>query len=54
MKLLIVGSRSIKNFDLSEYIPKETELIISGGATGIDSIAENYGIEAFCFIVPCR
>lgn len=42
MKLLIVGSRSIKNFDLSEYIPKETELIISGGATGIDSIAEKY------------
>ncbi len=42
MKLLIVGSRSIKNFDLSEYVPEETELIISGGANGVDSMAENY------------
>lgn len=42
MKILVVGSRSIKEFDLSEYIPKETELIISGGASGVDSIAEEY------------
>ena len=42
MKLLVVGSRSIENFDLSQYIPKETEIIISGGASGIDSIAEQY------------
>lgn len=42
MKLLIVGSRSIKNFDLSAHIPSETDLIISGGASGIDSLAEEY------------
>lgn len=42
MKLLIAGSRSIKDFDLSAYIPKETELIISGGADGVDSLAEDY------------
>lgn len=42
MKILIVGSRSIKEFDLSEYVPKETELIISGGASGVDSIAEEF------------
>ena len=42
MKILVVGSRSIKEFDLSDYIPSETELIISGGASGIDSIAEEY------------
>lgn len=42
MKVLIVGSRSIKNFDLSEYIPQDTELIISGGANGIDALAEKY------------
>ena len=42
MKLLIAGSRSIKDFDLSEYIPKETELIISGGASGVDALAERY------------
>ena len=42
MKLLIVGSRSVKDFDLSEYVSADTELIISGGAEGIDSIAERY------------
>ena len=45
MKLLIAGSRGIENFDLSEYVPPETELIISGGAKGIDSVAEKYADE---------
>ena len=42
MKILIAGSRSIENFDLLKYIPKDTELIITGGASGVDSIAEQY------------
>lgn len=42
MKLLIVGSRSITNFDLSVYIPPNTEMIISGGANGVDMLAEQY------------
>ena len=42
MKILIAGSRSIKDFDLSGYIPSDVELIISGGAEGVDSIAEKY------------
>lgn len=42
MKLLVAGSRSIKDFDLSPYIPENTEVIISGGAIGIDAIAEKY------------
>lgn len=42
MKLLIAGSRSITDFDLSPFIPADTELIISGGATGIDTLAEAY------------
>lgn len=42
MKVLIAGSRSIKNFELKDYISKKTDLIISGGAIGIDSIAEKY------------
>lgn len=42
MKILIAGSRNIEAFDLSPYIPKETTLIISGGAKGIDKIAEEY------------
>ena len=49
MKLLIAGSRSIVDCDLSEYIPDGVDLIISGGAKGIDSLAEQYadshGIE---------
>ena len=42
MKMLIVGSRSITDFDLSAYIPKEVDTIISGGADGVDSLAEQY------------
>ena len=42
MKILIIGSRSVTNFDLSPYVPKETDMIISGGAKGIDTIAEEY------------
>ena len=42
MKLLIVGSRSITDFDLSPYIQADTDTIISGGASGVDSLAEQY------------
>ncbi len=42
MKLLIVGSRSISNFDLTPYIATDVDTIISGGADGVDSLAEKY------------
>ena len=42
MKLLIVGSRSIEDFDLSPYIPSDVDVIISGGASGVDTLAERY------------
>lgn len=42
MKLLIVGSRSIRDFDLSPYISANVDTVISGGADGIDSLAEQY------------
>ena len=42
MKLLIVGSRSIKTFDLSDYIASDVDTILSGGAGGVDSLAEQY------------
>ena len=42
MKLLIVGSRSITDFDLSPYIPSDVDTVISGGAGGVDSLAEQY------------
>lgn len=42
MKLLIVGSRSITEFDLTPHIPPDTDTVISGGARGIDALAEQY------------
>lgn len=42
MKLMIAGSRSITNFDLSPHIPQNVDLIITGGAKGVDTIAEKY------------
>ena len=45
MKLLIVGSRDITDIDISKYIPEDVELIISGGAAGVDTLAEKYADE---------
>ena len=45
MKLLIAGSRSITDFDLAPYIPDNVDEIISGGARGIDTLAEKYADE---------
>ena len=42
MKLLIAGSRSITEFDLSPYIPSDVDTVISGGADGVDHLAEQY------------
>ena len=42
MKLLIAGSRSITDFELAPYIPSDTDTIISGGAAGVDGVAERY------------
>ena len=42
MKLLIVGSRSITDFDLSKYIGDDVDTVISGGAAGVDTLAELY------------
>ena len=40
MKLMIAGSRSITAFELSPYVPDGVTLIITGGASGIDALAE--------------
>ena len=42
MKLLIVGSRSIEDFDIGAFVTDETELILTGGAKGIDQLVESY------------
>lgn len=45
MKLAIVGSRGIENFDLSTVILEQPSEVISGGAKGVDSLAREYAIE---------
>ena len=42
MKLLIAGSRKIEDFDISKYVTNEVDIILSGGAKGIDTIAEEF------------
>jgi hypothetical protein len=42
MKICVIGSRGIENFDLGPYIPREASLIVTGGARGVDTLAEEY------------
>lgn len=44
MKIAIVGSRGIKDLELSKYISLSDE-IVSGGAIGVDTCAANYAKE---------
>ena len=52
MKIMIAGSRSIEEFDLSGYISEDVELIISGGASGIDTLAEKFADKNKLIIYP--
>ena len=40
MKVAIIVSRSLINAEISKYIPENVTEIISGGAIGIDTLAE--------------
>ena len=45
MKVAIIGSRDIAGYDahiILHHIPKNTKTIISGGAGGADTVAENF------------
>lgn len=42
MKVAVVGSRSISRVDLERFLPEEIDLIVSGGAYGVDACAESY------------
>lgn len=42
MKVAVIGSRSINNIDVGKRIPPDVTLIISGGAIGVDTLAEEY------------
>ncbi len=53
MRVAVVGSRGIDNIDLSVYIDEIPDLIVSGGAKGMDQVAERWakikGIETLIF-----
>lgn len=42
MKVAIVGSRNLTNIVLDQYISKEVDEIVSGGAVGVDFCAAEY------------
>ena len=42
MKLAIIGSRSITDVDIEEYLPEGVTEIVSGGAKGIDTLAKEF------------
>lgn len=45
MKVAIIGSRTITKADIAKHIPPDTTLVISGGARGVDTLAEKYADE---------
>jgi predicted Rossmann fold nucleotide-binding protein DprA/Smf involved in DNA uptake len=45
LRVAVIGSRSIDYADLSRYIPEEATALISGGAVGVDTLAEAYAKE---------
>ena len=45
MKVAIVGSRGLADIDISKYVSPDVTEIITGGAKGVDSLAEKYADE---------
>ena len=54
MKIAVIGSRTVEIDCLEEYLPRDTDELVSGGAKGIDRCAEEYarknGIEITVFL----
>lgn len=46
MKLAIIGSRGLTDIQIAPYIEERPEVIISGGAKGVDTLAAGYAAEA--------
>ncbi len=44
MKVAVIGSRNLSIENLSNYLPKETTEIVSGGAKGVDMSAREYAL----------
>lgn len=45
MKVAVIGSRTICEIPLEEYLPAGTTELVSGGARGVDRCAEAYAAE---------
>ena len=46
MKVAVIGSRGMKVDRLELFLPEETQLIVSGGALGVDRSAERFAKAA--------
>lgn len=42
MKIAIIGSRNLEITNIGDYIPQDTDEIVSGGAKGVDYYAAEY------------
>ncbi|MDR3303890.1 MAG: SLOG family protein [Treponema sp.] len=54
MKLAIIGSRAIHTLHIDDYIHEKPDCIISGGATGIDTIAWGWAVDNNIEIIVIR
>jgi len=54
MKLAIIGSRSITSLNLDDYIKEKPDVVVSGGAKGIDTIAWGWAIDNHIEIIVHR
>ena len=44
MKIAIIGSRTVNNIDIKQYLPQNCTEIVSGGAKGVDRKTAEYAI----------
>ncbi|MCD8312397.1 MAG: DUF2493 domain-containing protein [Firmicutes bacterium] len=44
MKIAVIGSRGLTIENIGEYLPPDTDEIISGGARGVDASAREYAL----------
>ena len=45
MRIAVIGSRTLRLENLSDYLPEGTTEIVSGGAKGVDADAKQYALE---------
>lgn len=45
MKVAVIGSRGLVVRNLGQYLPEDTDEIVSGGALGVDTCARDYAKE---------